>query len=77
MCNKAIHVGKLYSWKEYLEHLKFKENSDWLTVLKVALEIYNGDLKGYSKVPDEKEARELIMKEYLKDMLKESIFNVI
>jgi hypothetical protein len=29
-----------------------------LSVLKVALEIYNGDIKGYSNLPDEKEVRE-------------------
>jgi len=35
-----------------------KEKYDWLAVLKVALEIYNGDLKGFAKLADEKELRE-------------------
>jgi len=77
MCGKNIVKGKLFTWKEYLDHIKFKENYDWLTVLKVALEIYNGDSKGYAKVPDEKEIREGILKGFMKDMIKESVQQVI
>lgn len=73
MGNKTVIKGKLFNWKEYIDYIKFKENQDWLTVLKVALEIYNGELKGYSKVPDEKEVREKIMKPFMKDMIKDSI----
>lgn len=54
-----------------------KEKHDWLAVLKVALEIYNGDLKGLAKVADEKELREMQMKSYLKELLKTSIETVI
>jgi hypothetical protein len=54
-----------------------KEKHDWLAVLKVALEIYNGDLKGFAKVADEKELREVQMKSYLKELLKTSIETVI
>jgi len=55
---KCLQRGRLYSWKEYIDHIKSQINFDWLSVLKVALEIFNGDLKGYAKVPDEKEIRE-------------------
>ena len=58
MGNKTVIRGHLFSWKEYIEYVKFKENYDWLTVLKVGLEIYTGESKGYAKVPDEKVARE-------------------
>ena len=58
MGNKNVVRGRVFSWKEYLDHIKFKENYDWLTVLKVALEIYHGESKGFSKVPDEKDIRE-------------------
>lgn len=58
MGSKSVLKGRLYSWKEYIDHIKFQESYDWLTVLKVALEIYNGESKGYAKVPDEKEVRE-------------------
>jgi hypothetical protein len=46
-------------------------------VLKVALEIFNGDLKGYAKVPDEKEIRESILRSFMKDLLMTSIETVI
>jgi len=73
LCQKKIVIGRLFTWKEYIEHIKFKENYDWLKVLKVALEIYNGDIKGYAKVPDEKEAREGLLQGVMKEMIKESI----
>jgi len=75
--NKNITSSKLFTWKEYIEHIKFKENYDWLTVLKVALEIYNGELKGYAGVPDEKDAREGALQSYMKEMIKESVHTVI
>ncbi len=53
--------GKVFTWKEYLEHLKIKESADWSTVLKIVLEIYNGELKGLARVPDEKKIREEIL----------------
>ena len=37
--NKQLMRGRLLSWREYLEKLKFTDNQDWLTVLKAALEI--------------------------------------
>lgn len=52
MGNKNLVRGHIFSWKEYIDHIKFTENCDWLAVLKVSLEIYNGDAKGYAKVPD-------------------------
>ena len=77
MGNKGLMSGHLFSWQEYLDHIKFKENYDWLTVLKVALEIYNGEAKGYAKIADEKEQREKQLKQYLKDMIKDSVTAVI
>ena len=77
MCGKTIVRAKVYSWKEYLDHMKFKENKDWLAVLKIALEIYNGEAKGYSKVPDEKEIREGLLKGFMKDLIKDSVQQVI
>jgi hypothetical protein len=46
-------MGKLYNWYEYLVDLKSK--CDWLSVLKIALDIYHGEIKGYSGVPIEKD----------------------
>lgn len=42
-------------------------------MLKVAIEIYFGELKGFGKVPDEKEIREGILKGFMKDMIKEGV----
>ena len=41
--------------------------------MKVALEIFNGDLKGYVMLPDEKDVREALLKAFMKDLLKSSI----
>ena len=41
------------------------------------MEIYNGESKGFAKVPDEKEIREGILKGFMKDMIKESVQQVI
>jgi hypothetical protein len=48
-----------------------------LAVLKVSLEIFNGDLKGYSQVPDEKEVRERFLKSFMQDLIKTSVQNAI
>ena len=49
--------ARLLSWREFIDKLKFTDNHDWLTVLKVALEIYNGEIKGFALLPDAKERR--------------------
>jgi hypothetical protein len=72
---KKVQRGRIFSWKEYIEFVK--EKYDWLAVLKVALEIYNGDLKGLANVFDEKELREKQMQGYLRELLKSSIETVI
>ena len=72
-----LHKSRLYTWREYLEKLRHTDNYSWLTVLKAALEIYNGDLKGFAKVPDEKEQREQELKQQMRDMIKDSLQMVI
>lgn len=72
---RSLQRARIHAWKEYIETMK--EKHDWLAVLKVALEIYNGDLKGFAKVADEKEIREQQMKPFLKELLKSSIETVI
>ena len=74
---QSLQIGRLFSWKEYIEHIKFEEGYDWLGILKVALDIYNGDLKGYSQVSDEKEVRELEQRGYMQDLIKTTIQNMI
>lgn len=42
----------MFSWKEYINFHRFEKNSDLLSVLKIASEIFNGDLKGFAYLPD-------------------------
>lgn len=70
--NKIVR-GKLYTYTEYLDKLRHSDNHSWLTVLKAALEIYNGDLKGFAKVSDEKERREHELKGFMKELIKNSL----
>lgn len=65
--------GKVFTWKEYLNYVKHKESADWSTVLKIVLEIYNGELKGFARVPDEKEKRESLLLGYMKEIIKDSV----
>ena len=46
-------------------------------MLKAALEIYNGELKGFAMLPDEKERRELYLKDYMKKLIMTSIQTVL
>ena len=43
----------------------------------MALDIYNGDLKGYSLVPDEKDAREADLRDYMQDLIKTTIHEMV
>ncbi len=65
--------AKVFQWREFLDYLKFKENADMSTVLKSALDIYNGEYKGFAKVPDEKEVRECLLGSFMKDLIKENV----
>lgn len=47
------------------------------TVLKSALDIYNGEYKGFAKVPDEKEVREGLLGSFMKDLIKENVQQAI
>lgn len=74
---KQLVRGKVFTWREFIDHIKFKESADWSTLLKTALEIYNGEVKGFARVPDEKEVREGLLGGYMKDMIKESVQEAI
>ena len=66
-------MARLFSWREYIDKLKFTDNQDWLSVLQVALEIYQGDLKGFAMLPDAKERRQEYLKDYMKKLIMTSI----
>ena len=46
---------------------------DWLKVLRAALDIYNGRMVGLAGLPDQKEKREVMLRERMKDLLKENM----
>ena len=69
--------ARLLSWREFIDKLKFTDNQDWLTVLKVSLEIYNGEVKGFAMLPDARERRQNFLKDYMKKLIMTSIQTVI
>jgi len=75
--SSTITRARLLSWREFIDKLKFTDNHDWLTVLKVALEIYNGEIKGFAMLPDAKQRRQEFLKDYMKKLILQSIQTVI
>ena len=53
-----IYRARLLSWTEFIDKLRFEDNKEWLTILKVAVEIYRGEIRGLALLPDTKERRE-------------------
>lgn len=73
IASSKIYRARLLSWREFIDKLKFADNHDWLTVLKVALEIFNGEIKGFALLPDAKERRQSFLKDYMKKLILTSI----
>jgi len=72
-----VVIAKIPSWKETMDKLVHKQGEDWLTVLKAALEIFTGDMKGFAMLPAAKEQRQAFMRDYMKNLLTNSIKTVI
>ena len=70
-----ILLATLYHWEDYLQYIQHK--CGWLVCLKTALDIYNGDLKGYYGVPYIADAREQELIHKLKALVNEGIRNMI
>lgn len=70
---QTIGQRNLFHWEEYLEMIKKTHPDDWLKVLRAALDIYNGKMVGLAGLPDQKEKREVILRERMKDLLKDNI----
>ena len=64
--SSKLYRARLLSLREFIDKLKFIDNHDWLTVLKVALEIYNGEIKGFTLLLDYKVRRQNFLKDYMK-----------
>ena len=69
--------ARLLSWREFIDKLKFTDNLDWLTVLKVSLEIFNGEIRGFAMLPDARERRHEFLKDYMKQLIFSTIETVI
>lgn len=80
--NKIIVLGhdkilsaKLFHWEEYLKFVQKK--CDWLVCLKMALDIYHGEIKGYYGVPYIKEERERILQHSMMNLISDGIKSMI
>ena len=75
---QTIGQRTLIHWEEYLDMIrKMNPPDDWLHVLRAALEIYSGKMVGLAGLPDMKERREVMLRERMKDLLRENIDAVI
>ena len=74
--SKLRHV-RILSWSEYIDKLRFSENVDGLSLLKVALNIFNGKTKGLALLPDTKEKREAALRPYMRNLLKMTISAIV
>jgi hypothetical protein len=43
MGTKKILCGKIFTWREFIDHIKINESAGMGTVLMTALEIYKGE----------------------------------
>ena len=72
---EKILASKLFYWEDYLSYVLNKW--DWLVWLKVALDIYHGETKGYFGVPYVKEEREHKLNHKMKDYIEQGIKSMI
>jgi len=77
---KVIALGKtqighrnLIHWEEFLDLIRRTNPDDWLKVLRAALEIFNGKMVGLAGLPDSREKREIMLRERMKDLLRQNI----
>ena len=68
---EKILASKLFYWEDYLSYILNK--CDWLVCLKVALDIYHGETKGYYGVPYVKEEREHKLNHKMKNYIEQGI----
>ena len=70
---QTIGQSALLHWEEYLDLTRRTYPNDWLKVLRAALDIYNGKMVGLAGLPDQREKREVMLRERMKDLLRENI----
>ena len=52
-----ILEARLLSWSEFLNKIHIQDNQNWITILKVAVKIFNGEIRGLAQLPDSLEKR--------------------
>lgn len=73
--SEVLYYGVLQNWYDFLQKLKDKQ--DWLIVLKIALEIYQGHIKGFQGVPIEQDEREMSLRNKMRHLIEEGITTMI
>jgi hypothetical protein len=73
--HNELLLCNLYHWEDYLEYIR--KNCGWLIWLKAALDIYNGNLKGYYGVPYISDNRKADLINKLKEFVFEGIRDMI
>ena len=69
----TIGQRNLVHWEEFIDLIRRTDPDDWLKVLRAALEIFNGRMMGLAGLPDQREKREVMLRERMKDLLSENI----
>lgn len=69
--------GTLTSWQEHLRKLSKVNKHDWIKLLREALDIFKGRIKGFAGVSDESEIRESLMMVHMKNLLRETLQLII
>lgn len=70
--DKSISRVMIHNHWDYLEKMR-QQNLNWLTLLKISLEIYTGEMKGFSNVSDFKDAREAELMPSMQKLLMSSL----
>ena len=65
--------ARVFSWSEFLNDLRKKSSNLWIGVLQLAMQIFNGDQKGFALLPDLKDEREARLGGYMRDLIYQSI----
>lgn len=69
--------GQLSTWNEHLKRRSKANKNEWISLLREALDIFKGNVKGFAGVSDEDEIREGMMKMNMKNLLRETLSLII
>ena len=61
------------TWQEHLRKLSKINKHDWIKLLREALDVFKGRIKGFAGVSDDTEIRESMMMVHMKILLWETL----